>query len=128
MNAHQSAYEQGKIDKWDRITRTMDEVRAHHEAGKYVVIFESLSYCPYTDAPMGTMPHLLKACKTREEAEGLINAITLKRTSTTTCGTFTFTQSTKRPSRQKKNSRTFLFNSPPIDHSSTTNQTGENHG
>jgi hypothetical protein len=73
MNAHQSAYEQGKMDKWDRITRTMDEVRAHHEAGKYVVIFESLSYCPYTDAPMGTMPHIAKACKTREEAEAMIN-------------------------------------------------------
>jgi hypothetical protein len=73
MNAHQSAYEQGKLDKWDRITQTMDQVRAAHEAGKYVVIFESLSYCPYTDAAMGTMPHILKACKTRKEAETLVN-------------------------------------------------------
>ena len=61
------------MDKWEQITRTIDEVRAHHEAGKYVVIFESLSYCPYTDAPMGTMPHIAKACDTREEAEAMIN-------------------------------------------------------
>jgi hypothetical protein len=73
MNAQQMAYEQGKMDKWERITRTMDEVRAAHEDGKYVVMFESLSYCPYTDAPMGTMPHILKACKTRAEADALIN-------------------------------------------------------
>lgn len=73
MNAHQMAYEQGTIDKWERITRTMDEVRAAHEAGRYVVMFESLSYCPYTDAPMGTMPHILKACKTRAEADALMN-------------------------------------------------------
>ena len=73
MNQFQIAYEQGKMDKWDRITQTMDQVRAEHEAGKYVVIFESLSYCPYTDAPMGTMPHIAKACKTREEAEAMIN-------------------------------------------------------
>jgi hypothetical protein len=73
MNQFQSAYEQGKMDKWDRITQTMDKVRAEHEAGKYVVVFESLSYCPYTDAAMGTMPHIVKACKTRDEAEGLIN-------------------------------------------------------
>ena len=53
MNQFQSAYEQGKMDKWDRITQTMDKVRAEHEAGKYVVVFESLSYCPYTDAAMG---------------------------------------------------------------------------
>ena len=61
------------MDKWDRITQTMDQVRAEHEAGKYVVMFESLSYCPYTDAAMGTMHHILKACKTRAEAEALIN-------------------------------------------------------
>lgn len=61
------------MDKWDRITQTMDKVRAEHEAGKYVVVFESLSYCPYTDAAMGTMPHIVKACDTRDEAEGLIN-------------------------------------------------------
>ena len=73
MNQFQSAYEQGKMDKWDRITQTMDKVRAEHEAGKYVVVFESLSYCPYTDAAMGTMPHIVKACDTRDEAEGLIN-------------------------------------------------------
>jgi hypothetical protein len=73
MNMQQIAYEQGTIDKWERITRTMDEVRAEHEAGKYVVMFESLSYCPYTDAPMGTMHHILKACKTRAEADALIN-------------------------------------------------------
>jgi len=73
MNQFQIAYEQGKMDKWDRITQTMDQVRAEHEAGKYVVIFESLSYCPYTDAAMGTMPHVLKACKTRKEAEALVN-------------------------------------------------------
>ena len=73
MNAYQSAYEQGKIDKWRRISETMDQVRAAHEDGKYVVIFESLSYCPYTDAAMGTMPHVLKACKTRKEAETLVN-------------------------------------------------------
>jgi hypothetical protein len=73
MNQFQSAYEQGKMDKWDRITQTMDQVRAEHEAGKYVVVFESLSYCPYTDAAMGTMPHIVKACKTRDEAEALIN-------------------------------------------------------
>ena len=73
MNAHQSAYEQGKIDKWERITRTMDEVRAQHEAGKCVVMIESMSYCPYTDAVMGTMPHMVKACKTRAEAEAQIN-------------------------------------------------------
>ena len=73
MNQFQSAYEQGKMDKWDRITQTMDQVRAEHDAGKHVVVFESLSYCPYTDAAMGTMPHVLKACDTRDEAEGLIN-------------------------------------------------------
>ena len=73
MNAHQSAYEQGKMDKWERITRTMDDVRAQHEAGKYVVMTESMSYCPYTDAVMGTMPHMVKACKTRAEADALIN-------------------------------------------------------
>lgn len=73
MNAHQSAYEQGKMDKWDQITRTMDQVRAAHEDGKYVVVIEALTYCPYTDAAMGTMPHMVKACKTRKEAEALIN-------------------------------------------------------
>ena len=73
MNAHQSAYEQGKMDKWEQITRTMDEVRAHHEAGKYVVMIEAPTYCPYTDAAMGTMPHMVKACKTLKEAEELIN-------------------------------------------------------
>ena len=73
MNAHQSAYEQGKMDKWAQISKTMDEVRAAHEAGKYVVVIEALTYCPYTDAAMGTMPHMVKACKTRKEAEALIN-------------------------------------------------------
>ena len=73
MNAHQSAYEQGKMDKWEQITRTMDKVRAEHEAGKYVVMIEAPTYCPYTDAAMGTMPHMVKACKTRAEAEALIN-------------------------------------------------------
>lgn len=73
MNAHQMAYEQGTIDKWERITRTMDEVRAAHEDGKYVVVIEAPTYCPYTDAPMGTMPHMVKACKTRAEADALIN-------------------------------------------------------
>lgn len=73
MNMQQVAYEQGTIDKWERITRTMDQVRAEHEAGKYVVMIESLAYCPHTDAPMGTMPHMLKACKTRAEADALIN-------------------------------------------------------
>lgn len=61
------------MDKWDRITQTMDQVRAAHEDGKYVVVIEALTYCPYTDAAMGTMPHIVKACKTRKEAEGLIN-------------------------------------------------------
>lgn len=73
MNAQQLAYEQGTIDKWDQITRTMDQVRAEHEAGKYVVMFDSMAYCPHTDAPMGTMPHMVKACKTRAEADALIN-------------------------------------------------------
>ena len=73
MNQFQSAYEQGKMDKWDQITRTMDQVRAAHEAGKYVVVIEALTYCPYTDAAMGTMPHMVKACKTRKEADALIN-------------------------------------------------------
>jgi hypothetical protein len=73
MNMQQVAYEQGTIDKWERITRTMDEVRAQHEAGKYVVMIECLAYYPHTDAPMGTMPHMVKACKTRAEADALIN-------------------------------------------------------
>ncbi len=73
MNAHQSAYEAGQIDKWDRITRTMDQVRAAHEDGKYVVMIDALTYCPHTDAAMGTMPHMLKACGTRKEAEALVN-------------------------------------------------------
>jgi hypothetical protein len=73
MNAFQSAYEQGKIAKWDKITKTMDAIRAEHEAGKYVVVSESMSYCPYTDAVTGTMPHIVNACKTRDEAEAVIN-------------------------------------------------------
>jgi hypothetical protein len=73
MNAHQSAYEQGKMDKWEQISKTMDEVRAQHEAGMYVVMIEAPTYCPYTDATMGTMPHMVKACKTRKEADALMN-------------------------------------------------------
>lgn len=73
MNEFQSSYEAGQMDKWDQITRTMDQVRAAHEDGKYVVMIDALTYCPYTDAAMGTMPHMVKACKTRKEAEALIN-------------------------------------------------------
>ena len=73
MIEFQNAYETAQIQKWDRITRTMDQVRAEHEDGKHVVVVEALAYCPYTDAAMGTMPHILKACDTRAEAEALIN-------------------------------------------------------
>jgi hypothetical protein len=73
MIEFQNAYETAQIQKWDRITRTMDQVRAAHEDGKYVVVAEGLAYCPYTDAAMGTVPYILKACDTRAEAEALVN-------------------------------------------------------
>jgi hypothetical protein len=68
MNQFQTAYEQGKMDKWDKITETMDKVRAEHEAGKYVVMIDALTYCPYTDAAMGTMPHILATFETHQAA------------------------------------------------------------
>ena len=73
MNDFQNAYETAKMQKWHRVTKTMEEAQAQHEAGKYVVIFESLSYCPYTDAAMGTMPHIMEAFDTQEEAQAYIN-------------------------------------------------------
>ena len=73
MIEFQNAYETAQIQKWDRVTRTMDQVRAAHQDGKHVVVAEGLAYCPYTDAAMGTVPYILKACDTRAEAEALVN-------------------------------------------------------
>lgn len=73
MNDFQNAYETAKMQKWDQVQKTMDEVRAQHEAGKHVVIIEALAFCPFTDAAMGTKPYMAGAYDTREEAQAFIN-------------------------------------------------------
>ena len=73
MIEFQNAYETAQIQKWERIMRTMDQVRAAHQDGKHVVVAEGLAYCPYTDATLGTVPYILKACDTRAEAEALVS-------------------------------------------------------
>jgi hypothetical protein len=69
MNDFQNAHETGKMIRMQQDSERLQSIYSLTSAGKFCLVAQTVSYCPFTDATAGCANHLLEAFDTREEAE-----------------------------------------------------------
>lgn len=69
MNEFSNAYETGKLIRYREQAARSQEITAALAAGRFALVAQAPTYCPFTDAVTGAARHLLATFDTREAAE-----------------------------------------------------------
>ena len=69
MNEFSNAYETGKLIRYREQAARTQEINNALATGKFALVAQAPTYCPFTDAVTGAARHLLATFDTREAAD-----------------------------------------------------------